>query len=180
MLRLEKRPEVSRRMVYLSPLIAVVLMLFGGLFLFAILGKNPIEGFRVISDALVERRLSEKIGCESVETFGHRGDVIALWVLLEELRAVREVVEARDLGRKPLARDSAQLLVLRFGGESHEDREAFDARRQDAKARPCPSSGVALGRSAPCLEVHLRRILGSSQASVGITELKGDRRKLGR
>ncbi len=34
-------------MSYLSPLIAIVLMLFGGLLLFAALGKNPLEGFRV-------------------------------------------------------------------------------------------------------------------------------------
>ncbi|MDJ0779113.1 MAG: ABC transporter permease [Gammaproteobacteria bacterium] len=45
--RLEKRPEASRRMVYVSPLIAVVLMLIGGLLLFAVLGKHPLEGFRV-------------------------------------------------------------------------------------------------------------------------------------
>jgi len=34
-------------MSYASPLIAVVLMLIGGLLLFAMLGKNPLEGFRV-------------------------------------------------------------------------------------------------------------------------------------
>ena len=47
MLRLEKRPEASQLMSYVSPLIAVALMLIGGLVLFAALGKNPIEGFRV-------------------------------------------------------------------------------------------------------------------------------------
>jgi simple sugar transport system permease protein len=47
MLRLERRPEASRTMSYASPLIAVVLMLIGGLLLFAMLGKNPLEGFRV-------------------------------------------------------------------------------------------------------------------------------------
>ncbi len=47
MLRLEKRPEASQTMSYVSPLIAVALMLVGGLVLFAALGKNPIEGFRV-------------------------------------------------------------------------------------------------------------------------------------
>ena len=47
MLRLEKRPEASQTMSYVSPLIAVGLMLIGGLILFAALGKNPIEGFRV-------------------------------------------------------------------------------------------------------------------------------------
>ena len=47
MLRLEKRPEASQTMSYVSPLIAVALMLVGGLVLFAALGKNPVEGFRV-------------------------------------------------------------------------------------------------------------------------------------
>lgn len=47
MLRLEARPEASRRMSYLSPLIAVLLMLIGGLALFMALGKDPLEGFRV-------------------------------------------------------------------------------------------------------------------------------------
>ena len=47
MLRLEKRPEASQTMSYVSPLIAVALMLVGGLILFAALGKNPVEGFRV-------------------------------------------------------------------------------------------------------------------------------------
>jgi simple sugar transport system permease protein len=47
MIRLEKRPEASQVMSYASPLIAIVLMLIGGLLLFAFLGKNPLEGFRV-------------------------------------------------------------------------------------------------------------------------------------
>ena len=47
MLRFERRPEASRAMTYASPLIAVVLMLLGGLLLFAALGKNPLQGFRV-------------------------------------------------------------------------------------------------------------------------------------
>jgi simple sugar transport system permease protein len=47
MLRLERRPEASQLMSYASPLIAIVLMLIGGLLLFAFLGKNPLEGFRV-------------------------------------------------------------------------------------------------------------------------------------
>ena len=47
MLRLEPRAEASRSMGYLSPLIAVLLMLLGGLLLFAVLGKDPVEGFRV-------------------------------------------------------------------------------------------------------------------------------------
>jgi len=47
MLRLERRPEASQVMSYASPLIAIVLMLIGGLLLFALLGKNPLEGFKV-------------------------------------------------------------------------------------------------------------------------------------
>lgn len=47
MIRLERRPEASQLMSYASPLIAIVLMLIGGLLLFAFLGKNPLEGFRV-------------------------------------------------------------------------------------------------------------------------------------
>ncbi|MDH3218815.1 MAG: ABC transporter permease [Gammaproteobacteria bacterium] len=47
MLRLERRPEASLAMSYASPLIAVLLMLVGGLLLFTFLGKNPIEGFTV-------------------------------------------------------------------------------------------------------------------------------------
>src|SRR5210317_594367 len=47
MIRLERRPEASQVMSYASPLIAILLMLIGGLLLFAFLGKNPIEGFKV-------------------------------------------------------------------------------------------------------------------------------------
>ncbi len=47
MLRLEPRAESSEVMSYLSPLLAVVLMLIGGLLLFTMLGKDPVEGFKV-------------------------------------------------------------------------------------------------------------------------------------
>ena len=47
MLRLEKRAQASWAMTYISPLIAVALMLVGGMVLFVALGKNPLEGFRV-------------------------------------------------------------------------------------------------------------------------------------
>ncbi len=47
MLRLEPRAEASQTMSYVSPLIAIGLMLIGGLVLFAALGKNPLEGFKV-------------------------------------------------------------------------------------------------------------------------------------
>ncbi len=45
--RFVRRPEASQAMSYASPLIAVVLMLIGGLLLFAALGKNPLHGFYV-------------------------------------------------------------------------------------------------------------------------------------
>jgi ABC-type uncharacterized transport system permease subunit len=47
MLRLEARPEASKLMSYASPLLAVVLMLIGGLLLFTFLGKDPVEGFKI-------------------------------------------------------------------------------------------------------------------------------------
>ncbi len=47
MLRLEPRAAASRWMAWLSPAIAVLLMLAGGLALFAALGKDPQEGIRV-------------------------------------------------------------------------------------------------------------------------------------
>ena len=45
-LKLEARPEASRRMRYLSPLLAVVLTLLSGVLLFAALGQNPWFGVR--------------------------------------------------------------------------------------------------------------------------------------
>ncbi|MCH7881303.1 MAG: ABC transporter permease [Proteobacteria bacterium] len=47
MLRLEPRAESSQLMSYASPLLAIVLMLIGGLVLFSALGKDPVEGFRI-------------------------------------------------------------------------------------------------------------------------------------
>ncbi len=47
MLRLEARAEPSQLMSYASPLLAIVLMLIGGLILFSALGKDPVEGFRI-------------------------------------------------------------------------------------------------------------------------------------
>ena len=47
MLRLEKRPEASRAMTYASPLVAVALMLAGGVVSFVALGVNPVDGFHV-------------------------------------------------------------------------------------------------------------------------------------
>ncbi len=42
-LKLESRGEVSRTMVYLTPVLAVGLTLISGFVLFAIMGKNPLE-----------------------------------------------------------------------------------------------------------------------------------------
>ena len=47
MWKLESRPEASNAMRYASPGIAVVLTLAGGMLVFVLLGKNPIEGFRI-------------------------------------------------------------------------------------------------------------------------------------
>ena len=46
-LRIEPRPEPSWLMRYLSPLLAVALMLTCGMVLFKVLGKSPVEGFKV-------------------------------------------------------------------------------------------------------------------------------------
>ena len=42
MVRLEARPEHSKAMVYLSPVIAIILTLLSGLVIFALFGKNPV------------------------------------------------------------------------------------------------------------------------------------------
>ncbi len=47
MIKLEPRAQSSTLMGYLSPAIAVLLTLIGGLVLFYALGKDPLEGFRV-------------------------------------------------------------------------------------------------------------------------------------
>jgi simple sugar transport system permease protein len=46
-LKFEQRTEPSPLMSYLSPVIAVGLMLLSGMALFYVLGRNPIEGFRI-------------------------------------------------------------------------------------------------------------------------------------
>ena len=47
MLKLEPRQEPSTAMAYASPLIAVVLTLVSGYLLFSLLGKDPVQAFRV-------------------------------------------------------------------------------------------------------------------------------------
>jgi simple sugar transport system permease protein len=46
-LKFEQRPEPSSLMRYLSPLIAVGMMLASGMLLFYVLGKSPIAGFKI-------------------------------------------------------------------------------------------------------------------------------------
>jgi simple sugar transport system permease protein len=46
-LKFEQRTEPSVLMRYLSPLIAVGLMLLSGMLIFAMLGKSPVTGFRI-------------------------------------------------------------------------------------------------------------------------------------
>ncbi|HPY39857.1 MAG TPA: ABC transporter permease, partial [Thiolinea sp.] len=45
MIRLEPRPEPSRAMIYLSPLLAMALMLVVGMIVFTLLGQPPIKAF---------------------------------------------------------------------------------------------------------------------------------------
>ncbi len=47
MIRLEPRAAPSELMAYASPLLAIVLMLIGGMVLFSLLDKDPVEGFRI-------------------------------------------------------------------------------------------------------------------------------------
>jgi len=44
-LKIEPRPEPSRLMQYLSPLLAVALMIVSGLIIFTVLGKSPLAAF---------------------------------------------------------------------------------------------------------------------------------------
>jgi len=46
-LKFEPRTEPSKLMTYLSPLLAVALMVGSGMLLFHLLGKDPVEGFKV-------------------------------------------------------------------------------------------------------------------------------------
>ncbi len=45
--KLETRPQASQLMSYLSPLLAVLLTMLGGLLVFTALGKDPLLGFQV-------------------------------------------------------------------------------------------------------------------------------------
>ena len=48
MLKLEKRPQQSKKWIYLSPFLAVVITMISGGILFTILGENPFEAIRII------------------------------------------------------------------------------------------------------------------------------------
>ncbi|HID01872.1 MAG TPA: ABC transporter permease, partial [Desulfobacterales bacterium] len=45
LVKIEPRPEPSKTMKYMSPLIAAILMLISGLIIFTLLGKDPVEAF---------------------------------------------------------------------------------------------------------------------------------------
>ncbi len=47
-IKLEKRPQPSRRWLYLSPILAVIVTMLAGGALFAALGKNPVEAIATI------------------------------------------------------------------------------------------------------------------------------------
>jgi len=46
-LRLERRPEPSRLMRYVAPLVAALLMFITGMLIFTLLGQNPVAAFKV-------------------------------------------------------------------------------------------------------------------------------------
>ncbi len=48
MVRLEKRPQPSKKWIYLTPIVAVVATMIAGGIMFAILGKDPFEAIRTI------------------------------------------------------------------------------------------------------------------------------------
>lgn len=48
MIRLERRPETSRLMLWLTPVLALVLTILVGMVLFALLGKDPLQTVAVI------------------------------------------------------------------------------------------------------------------------------------
>ena len=118
MLKLERRPEASQLMAYASPLIAIVLMLIGGLFLFTALGKDPIEGFRVffinpISDAYGISELFLKATplmlCAIGLAVGFRANV---WNIGAEGQLIVGAVAASAVALYFYESESSQLLVL--------------------------------------------------------------------
>ena len=118
MLRLERRPEASQTMSYLSPLIAIVLMLIGGLLLFTALGKDPVEGFRVffinpISDSYGVSELFLKATplmlCAIGLAVGFRANV---WNIGAEGQLIVGAVAASAVALYFYESESSQWLVL--------------------------------------------------------------------
>jgi ABC-type uncharacterized transport system permease subunit len=118
MLKLERRPEASQLMSYLSPLIAIVLMLIGGLLLFTALGKDPIEGFKVffinpISDSYGISELFLKATplmlCAIGLAVGFRANV---WNIGAEGQLIVGAVAASAVALYFYESESSQWLVL--------------------------------------------------------------------
>ena len=118
MLRLERRPEASQLMSYASPLIAIVLMLIGGLFLFTALGKDPVEGFIVffikpISDSYGISELFLKATplmlCAIGLAVGFRANV---WNIGAEGQLIVGAVAASAVALYFYESESSQWLVL--------------------------------------------------------------------
>jgi ABC-type uncharacterized transport system permease subunit len=118
MLRLERRPEASQAMSYLSPLIAIVLMLIGGLLLFTALGKDPVEGFKVffinpISDSYGVSELFLKATplmlCAIGLAVGFRANV---WNIGAEGQLIVGAVAASAVALYFYESESSQWLVL--------------------------------------------------------------------
>ena len=118
MLRLERRPEASQLMSYASPLIAIVLMLIGGLLLFIALGKDPIEGFKVffinpISDSYGISELFLKATplmlCAIGLAVGFRANV---WNIGAEGQLIVGAVAASAVALYFYESESSQWLVL--------------------------------------------------------------------
>ena len=55
MIRLEPRKEVSRHLLYLTPVLAIVVTIVLGLVMFAILGKNPFAAIFIIFFVIMYR-----------------------------------------------------------------------------------------------------------------------------
>jgi ABC-type uncharacterized transport system permease subunit len=116
--KLERRPEASQLMSYASPLIAIVLMLIGGLLLFTALGKDPIEGFIVffinpISDSYGISELFLKATplmlCAIGLAVGFRANV---WNIGAEGQLIVGAVAASAVALYFYETESSQFLVL--------------------------------------------------------------------
>ena len=118
MVKLERRPEASQLMSYASPLIAIALMLIGGLLLFTALGKDPIEGFKVffinpISDSYGISELFLKATplmlCAIGLAVGFRANV---WNIGAEGQLIVGAVAASAVALYFYETESSQFLVL--------------------------------------------------------------------